>query len=290
METAIISGKGGTGKSGIAAAFATMPGPQVMLVDCDVDAANQFVLFNPSMDEEQAFSGARKAEVDPELCTNCGLCEYYCRFDAISSTPDFAVISEILCDGCQLCARICPHNAIMMIDHARSKLYSGSFRNGRMVYGRLAPGEENSGKLVNLVREKAKKEAQKHALHHLIIDGPPGIGCPVISTITGVDLLLVVTEPSLSGLSDLKRVLEVSQSFGTKTIVIINKFDLDTQLTADIEEFCNIAGISVIGKLPFDPQVVDAMVNCKSIVEWSPHSEISLELIRIWSDIQRKKL
>jgi MinD superfamily P-loop ATPase len=285
MEIAIISGKGGTGKSGIAAALATMPAREVMLVDCDVDAANQFVLFNPVNEEEQVFPGAQKAVVDTELCTNCGLCEYYCRFEAISSDEQGAVISTILCDGCGLCERVCPHHAITMIDHARSRLLSGSFRNGRMVYGRLAPGEENSGKLVNLVRDKAKRDAERFGLDTLILDGPPGTGCPVISTITGVDKVLVVTEPTQSGLSDLKRVLAVTQGFGLMAQVLINKYDLNQELSHIIEDYCAEAGVKLIGKLPFDPLVVEAMVHCKSVVEWAPEASISKEIFRIGNQI-----
>lgn len=272
MEIAIISGKGGTGKSSISAAFATLS-EEVVLADCDVDAANLFILFDPVHEEEESFVGGEKAIIDRDLCTNCGLCIPYCAFDAISFSLEGVIISETACDGCHLCKRICPHQAIRMIDNEKSHLYSGSFRNGRMVYGRLAPGEENSGKLVNLVREKARRQSKASGLETIIIDGPPGIGCPVISSITGVDQVVIVTEPSLSGLHDLKRAAEISGSFGILTRVIINKYDLDEDLSRQIEAWCNENQLDIAGRIPFDPAVVEAMVNCKSITEWAPESE-----------------
>jgi MinD superfamily P-loop ATPase len=170
-----------------------------------------------------------------------------------------------------------------MVDNDKSRMYSGAFRNGRMVYGRLAPGEENSGKLVNMVREKAKNIAKQYSLSNIVIDGPPGIGCAVISSITGVNHVVVVTEPTISGLHDLKRTLEIVTKFNLKAWVIINKYDLNTEMAAQIEAFCQDSKISLAGKLPFDSLVVDAMVNCKSITEWAPDSLLSKELTRIWN-------
>jgi MinD superfamily P-loop ATPase len=284
MELAIISGKGGTGKSSIAAAFATM-GSNVILADCDVDAAHLYLLFNPVHQEEEAFTGSYKAVVEQEKCTLCGLCIDHCRFDAISMVNGQISISETDCDGCFLCSRICPEKAIEMIQHDKSRMYAGTFRNGRMVYGWLAPGEENSGKLVNLIREKVKKLAQQNGSSHIIIDGPPGTACPVISTITGTDKVLIVTEPGISGLSDLKRTVELVQGFKYPAMVLINKYDLNPEMTSRIEVFCDTVRIPVVGKLAFDPQMTEAMLNCKSIVEWMPQSETSKELRRIWNKI-----
>jgi len=271
MEISIISGKGGTGKSSISAAFATLL-PEVVLADCDVDASNQHILFNPFIEDEQAFTGSQNAVIDPLICTNCGLCISYCRFEAISFSHRVVAISETLCDGCHLCEKICPQKAISMVSHSKSRMYTGNFRNGRMVYGQLAPGEENSGKLVNLVRDKAKEQARLYNIETIIIDGPPGIGCPVISSITGTDLVVIVTEPSLSALLDLARASEVSKSFGIHTSVIINKYDLDEHLTRDIEDWCRKNQLEVIARLPFDPMIVEAMVNCRSILEYAPQS------------------
>jgi len=277
MEIAIISGKGGTGKSSISAAFATMH-PNVMLADCDVDAANLYILFQPTHEREEAFVSGYKALIDKDICTHCGECISYCRFDAIDEIDGEVLINETSCDGCKLCSRICPTEAITMVQENQSRMYSGSFRNGKMVYGRLSPGEENSGRLVDVVREEAKKVAKTNGIETIIIDGPPGIGCPVISTITGVNKVVIVTEPTLSGLHDLKRTIEVCSKFKLTTMVIINKFDLNAAMAADIETYCNSLNIEVIAKLPFDKMVVDAMVNCKSIMEFAPDSEIAVLL------------
>jgi MinD superfamily P-loop ATPase len=284
MELAIISGKGGTGKSSIAAAFATM-GSNVILADCDVDAANLYLLFDPAHDEEEVFTGSYKAVVDQKKCTLCGLCIDHCRFDAISMVNGQINISETSCDGCFLCSRICPEKAIEMMQHDKSRMYTGTFRNGRMVYGWLAPGEENSGKLVNLIREKVKKLAQQNGSSHIIIDGPPGTACPVISTITGTDKVLIVTEPGISGLSDLKRTVELVQGFKYPAMVLINKYDLNPEMTLNIEHYCEKVKVPIIGKLAFEPQIAEAMLNCKSIVEWMPKSETSKALNRIWKII-----
>ena len=284
MEIAIISGKGGTGKSSISAAFATI-GDEVVLVDCDVDAANLYLLFNPVNEEESSFVSGHKAVIDYDLCTSCGLCMNHCRFDAISEEEGRIIISEISCDGCFLCSRICPERAITMVANDKSMLYAGSFRNGRMVYGRLAPGEENSGKLVNVVREKAKQTAGKYGLDTIILDGPPGIGCPVISTITGVDKVVVVTEPTISGLSDMKRAIEVVHKFNIPSFVIINKYDLNQAISKQTEDWCIHNNVIVAGMLPFDKQITEAMIEAKSIIEFNPESEISKKIITIWNRI-----
>jgi MinD superfamily P-loop ATPase len=288
MEIAIISGKGGTGKSSIAAAFATLNG-KVVVADCDVDAANLYLLFNPTHEEEIVYIAGRKAVINYDLCTSCGICEKYCRFDAISVKDRKVVISALSCDGCFLCSHICPVNAIKMVQNDKSRMYSGSFRNGKMVYGRLAPGEENSGKLVNMVREKAKQTADENDLETIILDGPPGIGCPVISTITGVDKVIIVTEPTISGLHDMKRTLEVIQKFNFSAYVIINKYDLNSSMSGQIEEWCRQSGIVIAGKLAFNRQMTEAMVQGKSITEFNPDLDISKKIKIIWNKIVNQK-
>ncbi len=287
METAIISGKGGTGKSSISAAFASMK-ENVVLADCDVDAANLFILFDPAREEEEIYIAGHKAAIDYSLCTSCGLCVDYCRFDAITSPNGKVEISEVLCDGCFLCSRICPVNAINMLPNDKSRMYAGSFRNGFMVYGRLAPGEENSGKLVSMVREKAKKISEEQGIENIILDGPPGIGCPVISTITGADMVIIITEPTISGLSDLQRATGVVNKFRLSPYVIINKYDLNTEMTEKIERWCLEENITLAGKLPFDPVMVKSMISKKSIIEYAPDHSISRELTSIWSNIFKK--
>ncbi len=287
MEIAIISGKGGTGKSSISAAFATLNG-KVVLADCDVDAANLHLLFNPSHEEEVVYIGGQKAVIDSSLCSNCRTCIEYCRFDAISIKDEKVAISEILCDGCVLCSRICPEKAIKMVDADKSRMYSGSFRNGKMVYGRLSPGEENSGKLVNMVRDKAKRISKESGLETIILDGPPGIGCPVISTITGVDKVVIVTEPTISGLHDLQRAISVVQKFNIKASVIINKYDINISMSTRIKKWCSQNGITLEGWLAFNPQVVEAMVQGKSITEYNADLFISKKISKIWKKILKQ--
>jgi MinD superfamily P-loop ATPase len=284
MEIAIISGKGGTGKSSISAAFASLD-EKVVLADCDVDAANMHILFSPEIAEEQEFTGSQKARIDHSVCSECGLCIEYCRFGAISFSGDMVEISETSCDGCKLCTRICPEKAITMYENRKSRMFSGSFRNGKMVYGRLAPGEENSGKLVNMVRNKAKELAQSGDIGTIIIDGPPGIGCPVISTITGVDHVVIVTEPTISGIHDLKRTVEITSKFNLKTWVLLNKSDLNPDMAERVEDYCRSINVDIIGKLPFSSEVVMAMVNCQSITEWAPYSVITQLLKKAYGKI-----
>jgi len=286
MELAIISGKGGTGKSSISAAFATIE-DKVILADCDVDAANLYLLFNPVNEKEKVYIAGHKAVVDVSVCTGCGLCESYCRFGAIKINDGSVTISEVSCDGCFLCSHICPVKAIRMVRNDKSRMYSGSFRNGIMVYGRLAPGEENSGKLVNMVREEAKNASKANGIEIIILDGPPGIGCPVISTVTGADAIVIVTEPTLSGLSDLERVHPIAAKFSSSVGVIINKHDLNSHMASRIEEWCSSHGTPVIGRLPFDSSVTEAMVAGKSVIELYPGIEISKDLIEMWNKIKQ---
>ncbi|HOG36391.1 MAG TPA: P-loop NTPase [Paludibacteraceae bacterium] len=285
MEIAVISGKGGTGKSSISVAFATLQ-KEVVLADCDVDAANLYLLFNPVCEEEQIVISGQKAVINQDKCIACGECIDYCRFDAIIKKDDKVSIVETFCDGCLLCSRICPQDAIDIIDEDKSRIYAGSFKNGKMVYGRLAPGEENTGKIVSKVREKAKQIAKEFGIKTIIIDGPPGIGCSAISAIIGVDSVVVVTEPTLSGLHDLKRTLEITTSSNLQTSVIINKCDINPEMSSKIEAYCNQKHIEVIGKLPFEPLVVEAMVKCQSITDFAPDAEISKLIGNIYSKIR----
>mgnify|MGYP000928204279 CR=1 FL=1 len=284
MELAVVSGKGGTGKSSVTAAFATA-GERIVVADCDVDAANLYLLFNPEHDTEQVYIGGYTAVVDHALCTVCGICESYCRFDAITEVDGKIMISETSCDGCFFCSRICPMDAITMVRSDRSRMYSGSFRNGKMVYGRLAPGEENSGKLVSLVREEAKRVATAQGMSTILLDGPPGIGCPVISTVTGVDRIIIVTEPTMSGLEDMKRVHEVARKFTGDVGIIINKYDLNEAMADRIEGWCVAQGSTLLGRLPYDRRVTEAMISGKSVTEMFPKAEISIILNEIWNKL-----
>lgn len=278
MEIAIISGKGGTGKSTVCAAFISVA-QSAIAVDCDVDASNLYLIFSPSCDEEHVFVSGNHAVIDPELCMNCGLCMSYCLFDAISSVNGLIHISEVACDGCFLCSRICPVSAIRMIPANKSRMYAGSFRYGKMVYGRLAPGEENSGRLVSVLRNKATEYAKNFGYKTVILDGPPGIGCSVISTITGVDKVVIVTEPTISGLLDMERSYEFTSKSSSQIYVIINKYDLNIDMTHIIENWCQEHGVPVVALLPYDEYVVAAMVAGKTLVEYNEDSNIT-KLIR----------
>jgi MinD superfamily P-loop ATPase len=283
-EIVILSGKGGTGKTSLSAAFATLNN-NTIVADCDVDAADLHLILQPVNYYDRNFTTGHKAVINYQTCTNCGLCIDYCRFDAISFRGEKVIISEISCDGCKLCSRICPSHSIQMIPSDKSRWFAGNYRNGKMVHARLSPGEENSGKLVNVVREFARKTAQETGWDTILIDGPPGIGCAVISSVTGTNKAIIVTEPTNSGFHDMKRVLEITANFKVKTFVVINKYDLNESISGKIESWCVENSIQVIGKIAFDPEIVTAMINCQSITEWKPESETSQEIISIFNKI-----
>jgi len=283
-EIVILSGKGGTGKTSLSAAFATI-GEKKIVADCDVDAANLYLILQPETSYEEKFISGFKAFVDQEACIGCGKCAEYCRFEAITMEAGRARITETSCDGCKLCSRLCPVEAITMKPSDKSRWFIGNYRNGTMAHARLAPGEDNSGKLVHVVRNLAKDEACYDGNHNIIIDGPPGTGCPAISSVTGSDQSIIVTEPTKSGLHDLKRILELISNFEVPALVVINKFDLNSEMSETIERFCQESKVPVIGKIPFDPNVVMAMVHCKSVVEWAPESPASKEILAIYEKL-----
>lgn len=284
MEIAIISGKGGTGKSSITSAFITIA-RSVVAVDCDVDASNLYLLLNPTKKGEETFISGYYAQINKELCLACGKCTAYCKFEAIKNVDGHTTIDEIACEGCFLCSRLCPAQAIDMIQSDKSRLYWGDFRYGRMIYGRLAPGEENSGKLINKLRTKAKETAQTNQIDTVILDGPPGISCPAISTVTGVDKVIIVTEPTVSGMSDLQRTVELVKKFDTQIYVIINKYDLNSTINAKIDHWCAERSIPVVGHFPFEKKMIKAMIAGKSIIEYAPNARISTLLEETYKQI-----
>lgn len=280
----VISGKGGTGKTTVAANLAALAG-DLVLADCDVDAPNMHLLLEPEVLEKEDYQGAKLAVKDNQKCINCGLCEELCNFGAITS--DFEV-DEMKCEGCGLCAAKCPTDALELVLHKTGDLYHSKTEFGFMIHAKLGVGAENSGKLVSKVKEDAEEVTKKENKDLLLIDGSPGIGCPVIASINGVDSTLVVTEPTKSGLADLKRVLEVVKHFNIPAMAVINKYDLNQELTAEIEEFCEQSNISVIGKIPFDKVIVDAMQQGKLVVKYDEGSKPTLALKEIWQNIQTK--
>lgn len=283
-EIVIVSGKGGTGKTSISSAFATMQ-DNMLVADCDVDAANLHLILNPQNYREEIFVSGKKAIVDPNKCKLCAQCADLCRFEAISCINSNIYVDETLCEGCALCAKVCPSKAISMSTKSDSRWYSGTYRNGVLIHARLAPGEENSGKLVSKVREEARKEAIHKNVNHILIDGPPGIGCPVIASLTGVSLAIIITEPSKSGYHDLKRIAKLCESFHLKTGVIINKFNINPELSDLIRNWCIVENIPLLGNIPFDKEITQAMIACKSIIEYNPQSETSKSLHEIYQNI-----
>jgi len=280
-QIVIISGKGGTGKTVLTGSFAALAKRKVM-VDCDVDAADLHLLLYPSIKERHGFRGGKTAKLDKKICTQCSKCIASCRFDAIKD--DFT-IDPISCEGCALCSRICPVGAITMEENIAGEWFVSDTKYGHLVHAKLGIAEENSGKLVAKVRQVAKEIAEKENLDYVIIDGPPGIGCPVIASLSGVDCALIVTEPTLSGLHDAKRVMEVAEHFKVPVKLVVNKYDLNNDMTGNIESFCNSKDISVIGKLGFDRAIVESMVAGKTIVEHCP-GMIKEEIVKIWNDLK----
>ena len=277
----IISGKGGTGKTIFTASLAALAESKIM-ADCDVDAADLHLILKPDIKREEVFEGGQAAEIDQGKCVECGKCLEVCRYEAISD--DF-VIDPISCEGCAFCCNVCPADAIEMKSSRLGRWYISNTRHGAMVHAKLGIAEENSGKLVALVRQQARLIAERDGLEYIIVDGPPGIGCPVISSITGTDLVVVVTEPTISGLHDLQRVVSLATHFGIRSLVCVNKYDLNIRFTDQIEDYCNSIGSTFLGRIPFDTIVTEAMVDGKAVVEYSENSEVSEEIKRIWSQI-----
>lgn len=269
-EITVLSGKGGTGKTSVTASFAVLT-RNAVLTDCDVDAPDLHLLLKPEVQEKQEFRASRVAVIDEEICVQCGKCEQHCRFGAIQKQ----VIDPVLCEGCGVCTYICPVAAIEMEKRVSGYAFISKTAYGSMSHALLNPGEENSGKLVSLVRKNAKKVAEKENCKLIINDGPPGIGCPVIASVGGVDVGLIVVEPTLSGIHDMERALSLLGHFKVPALVCINKYDLNEENTSRIVEFCGSSGVEVVGKIPFDQIVTEAMVAGKPVVEFAPESRVS---------------
>ena len=280
-QIVVISGKGGTGKTVLTASFAALAKNKVM-ADCDVDAADLHLLLKPSLKECHEFKSGATAVINKELCTECGRCVAVCRFDAISE--DY-VVDPVSCEGCAFCCYACPAKAIKMEENTSGEWFISDTRFGPMVHAKLGIAEENSGKLVTLVRQKAKEIAKKEGLDWVIVDGSPGIGCPVIASISGVDFALVVTEPTLSGLHDADRVIKVVKHFGVPAKLVINKHDLNAEIMKKIEDYCGKNDIPLIGKIPFDESVVKAVVEGKTIIEYVD-GKAKEEIVKIWNTFQ----
>ena len=282
-QIVVISGKGGTGKTVITASFAALAKNKVM-ADCDVDAADLHLLLKPAIKERHQFRSGKTAKIDKRLCKKCGKCISACRFDAISES---FTIDPISCEGCAFCSFICPEGAIKMEENVSGEWFVSDTRFGLMIHAKLGIAEENSGKLVSLVRKHAKDLAEKENCEWLIVDGAPGIGCPVIASLSGMDCAVVVTEPTLSGLHDADRVIKLAKHFGILTKLIVNKYDLNINMTKRIEQYCEDNNIDLIGRISFDKAIVKAMITGKTIIEYS-QGKVKEEVVDVWRAIEEK--
>ena len=286
-EIVIISGKGGTGKTSITASLAYLAKKDAVIADCDVDAADMHLLLKPDFANVQDFYSGKLAYIDNDICTNCGECKEICRFDAIPIVDGNHMISEINCEGCGYCFNICPVDAIEMNENLTGKLYISDTRLGnKLVHAELKIGSENSGKLVSQVRKEAKLLAEKLNIPYLINDGTPGIGCPVIASITGANFVVIVTEPTVSCIHDMERVQELVEKFEIPWACIINKSDLNKEMTDKIKKYLSNKNIELLAELPYDNIFTEAVTIGKTVVEYAPNSNIKTELIYTWKKIK----
>jgi MinD superfamily P-loop ATPase len=289
-EIIVISGKGGTGKTSIVASFAVLA-DNTVLADCDVDAADLHLLLKPKIEQTHDFSGGKLASIITEKCIGCGKCAQVCNFDAVAfNGPANNIIEKtyaidpVSCEGCGVCVHFCPADAIEFKDAVNGQWFLSNTRFGPMVHAKLGAAEENSGKLVSLIRKQAKQIAAEQNKNLIIADGSPGIGCPVIASITGADLVLVVTEPTVSGRHDLDRVIELTEHFKIPTAVCINKYDINLEVTKQIEQKAKNKGLAVLGKIPYDITVTKAQIAGKSIVEFSDDG-LSNQIKSLWKTL-----
>ena len=267
VEITILSGKGGTGKTTLTAAFAHLARGQV-ICDLDVDAPDLHLLLHPEHLREEEFISGHEAVVQPGLCQGCGLCQEVCEFGAVTLVEDIARIDPLACEGCKVCVSLCPEGAIDFPERDCGRWYVSKTRFGPLVHAQLFPGQENSGLLVSVLRKEARELAQEKGLDLILSDGPPGIGCPVISSLTGTDLAVMVTEPTPSGVHDLERILDLSDHFKIPAGVIINKADLNPEQAGSIRDLARARGLPILAELPHDLAMTEAMVQGKTITEY----------------------
>ena len=283
-ELVIISGKGGTGKTSLIAAFASLT-VKKSLCDADVDAADLHLLMCPDIQEHHDFMGGGIALIDPDKCTECEQCREVCRWDAIDK--NFKV-DPIECEGCGVCVDLCPVQAIDFPIQKSGEWFISDTRFGPMVHARLGIAEENSGKLVALIRQEVKKLAEKQSLDLILTDGPPGVGCPVIASLGGATAVLIVSEPTVSGLHDMERVVQLSDHFNIPAMVCINKFDLNLDKTLEIEKYANEKGVGVVGRIPFDSVFTKAMIQGKTVFEYDKDSNVCEAIKSVWAKTEER--
>lgn len=268
-EIVVISGKGGTGKTSITASLAYLGGDDLIIADCDVDAADMHLLMAPDFGQAEDFYSGEIAHIDQDLCIKCGKCKDACRFDAISIIDGQYVVDTLGCEGCGYCARVCPADAITNSQPKVGEVYVSTIRTGStMVHARLSIGDDNSGKLVAKVKNDAKYLAEKENKTAVLVDGSPGVGCPVVSSLSGASFTVLVTEPTVSGLHDLRRVYGLVKKFGIKAGCIVNKSDINESVSNDIKSFLKEEGIDLLSEIPYNIKFTEAMTNGKTIVEY----------------------
>ena len=291
-QLVILSGKGGTGKTSVAAALAHLASAEmpIVMADADVDAANLELVLGPVKLEEHVFMGGQVAVIDPDRCQLCGRCYEVCRFEAIIPGDDTYRVDGLACEGCASCVYQCPEEAIHSEEQQAGLWFRSDTRFGPLFHAHLFAGQENSGKLVTMVKQQGRLLAldgtSGQGRDLLIVDGPPGIGCPVISASAGADLALLVTEPTVSGVHDLERILGTVSHFRVPALVLINKADVNPGHTADIERYCRAQGIALAGRLPYDDVVTEAMVRGQPVTAYQPDGPMSLALRKVWARVQ----
>ncbi|MDQ1331703.1 MAG: hypothetical protein QG578_1971 [Thermodesulfobacteriota bacterium] len=284
VEIVVLSGKGGTGKTSLTAAFAHLSYNHI-ICDLDVDAPDLHLILKPENIRTEAFFAGHKAMIIREKCENCGICQEMCRYGAVSEISGYPFIDQIKCEGCKVCVSFCPSNAIDFCEKQCGNWFQSDTRFGPMIHAQLFAAEENSGRLVALLREKAKETARQKKLDLILSDGPPGIGCPVISSLSGASVAVLVTEPTPSGRHDLERVADLCAHFRIPAGVIINKSDLNMAQADSIGKFCAQQGLTLLGRLPHDPVITHAMINAKAVTEYD-QGEFSGRVAEIWNEIE----
>jgi MinD superfamily P-loop ATPase len=277
-ELIVISGKGGTGKTSLMAAFSSLAENKV-LCDADVDAADLHLIMNPAVVRRTNFQSGNRAEINTDICTGCGLCREMCRFNAVSADYE---VNPIDCEGCGVCVHFCPESAIDFPENTCGEWFVSNTRFGPMVHARLGIAEENSGKLVSLVRREARDLAEAQQRDLIMTDGPPGVGCPVIASIGGASAVLIVTEPTVSGKHDMERVVQLADHFNVPAMICVNKFDLNLELTRAIEHYATKKGVSCLGRIPFDPVFTKAMIQAQTVLEYNNGSKVGQIVKEIW--------
>jgi len=292
-EIVIVSGKGGTGKTSLSASFAALA-ERAAVADCDVDAPNLAIVLEPRIERSTPFTGGTIAVPDRAACNACGCCVESCRFEAIAleaqaddSDRDCAVVDRLACEGCGVCAAVCPEGAIHLAPVVNGEWFVSRTRYGPFVHARLGPGQDNSGKLVARVRKEARALAKRESLDLLISDGPPGIGCPVIASLGGADLVLIVAEPTVSAIHDFERVAELARHFTVPALVCINKADLNPSLADRLEHAAEALGVATVGRVPYDDDFVQAQIRKATVIEYAPRG-IGAVVHGIWERITRR--